>query len=271
MSYENELQAAHEAAEAAAKVVLDHYARFQAIVDAPANITTDADRQAQETILGKLRRRFPGDAFCAEESTATLSDLPHQGRRLWVVDPIDGTRGFAQKNDEFSVMIAFVEDGRIAVGLVLEPARERLTFASLGHGCWQRDGGSPLTPCKVSATADLAAATLARSRSRKTHGSMHRLQVLAPAKVVEIYSAGIKLALVARGEVDLYVNTYRAFHDWDICAGQILVDEAGGKVTGLGGQTLTYGQTGNWQRHGVLATNGRIHDASLAALKEDRR
>ena len=69
---------------------------------------------------------------------------------------------------------------------------------------------------------------------------------------------------------DLYVNTYLAFHDWDICAGHILVAEAGGMVTGLAGQTLTYGSQGNWQRHGVLATNGHIHDVAVAALKDDK-
>src|SRR5436309_12675045 len=117
MPYERELEAALEAAEAAGPVVLEHYDRFEAIADAPASITTDADRQAQEVILGRLRRAFPGDALCAEESTATLANAPHQGPRLWIVDPIDGTRGFAQKNGEFSVMIGFVDQGRIGIGL----------------------------------------------------------------------------------------------------------------------------------------------------------
>jgi 3'-phosphoadenosine 5'-phosphosulfate (PAPS) 3'-phosphatase len=83
---------------------------------------------------------------------------------------------------------------------------------------------------------------------------------------VETYSAGIKLAMVARGEADIYLNTYTAFHDWDICAGHILVNEAGGRVTGLGGQELHYGLPGAWQRHGVLATNGQLHDGAIEAL-----
>lgn len=270
MAYERELEAALDAAATAGPAVLEHYVRFQAIADAPANITTDADRQVQELILGKLRRAFPGDALCAEESTATLAEVPHQGSRLWIVDPIDGTRGFARKNDEFSVMIAFVDRGEIAVGLVLEPARRRLTYAARGSGCFRRDDAGAAIPCRASNTRQLASATLTLSRSKKTQGTAQRLQALGPAHVIETYSAGIKLALVARGEADLYVNTYLAFHDWDICAGHILVDEAGGRVTGLGGQPLTYGSPGNWQRHGVLATNGHIHDAAVAALKDDK-
>jgi 3'(2'), 5'-bisphosphate nucleotidase len=83
---------------------------------------------------------------------------------------------------------------------------------------------------------------------------------LQPAKVMETYSAGIKLALVARGEADVYVNSYEAFHDWDVCAGHILVEEAGGRVTGLAGQELQYGLPGAAQAKGLLATNGKLHD-----------
>ena len=92
------------------------------------------------------------------------------------------------------------------------------------------------------------------------------VSAVRPARVVETYSAGIKLALVARGEADVYANTYDAFHDWDICAGHLLVEEAGGKVTGLGGETIRYGLPGAWQRQGLLATNGHLHEAAVARL-----
>src|SRR5262249_24105810 len=161
---------------------------------------------------------------------------------------------------EFSVMVGFIDQGRIAVGVVLEPARTRVTYASLGHGCWRRDGSDTAPQrCQVSSVRKLSEATLTQSRSKKSSGSVQRVQAIQPAHIMETYSAGIKLALVAGGEADLYLNTYRAFHDWDICAGHILVEEAGGKVTGLGGELLNYGQPGNWQRHGVLATNDLLH------------
>lgn len=269
MAYEREMECALEASLLAGQAIMEQYERFEVIPDAPSNITTDADRQAQEVILGQLRRAFPGDALCAEESTATLAVASHSGPRLWIVDPIDGTRGFARKNGEFSVMVAFVENGLIAVGVVYEPCRQRLTYASRGAGCWRRDGNAPHPiRCQASRISSLGAATLTQSRAKKSTGSNIRLQGISPARVLETYSAGIKLALVARGEADLYVNSYRAFHDWDICAGHILVDESGGKVSGLGGETLTYGDPGNWQRHGLLATNGVLHEPALSAMKE---
>ncbi len=263
--YERELEVALTAAGAAGTALLESYARFQVIPEAPAGLTTDADRLSQEIILKHLRQAFPADALCAEEATSTLSEAEHTGRRLWIVDPIDGTRGFARKNGEFSVMIGFVEDGEIGLGLVLEPVGGRLTCAVRGQGCWKRDGNQAQEACRVSAVADLSAATLTQSHS--TPGKVSsRVQQLRPARVIETYSAGLKLALVARGEADLYLNTYDAFHDWDICAGHILVTEAGGRVTGIRGEALRYGLAGAWQRHGLLASNGRLHAAALARL-----
>lgn len=269
---ERELAVALDAVEAASQYLVEEYARFQRIPDAPADITTEADRQAQEIVLQHLVRAFPGDALCAEENTPTLRDAKtcdaaHTGERLWIIDPIDGTRGFAQKNGEFSIMVGFVRKGRIELGIVAQPATQRLTYATRGGGCWRRDGtDAAAARCQVTNIDSLERATLTQSRSRNPDKPSRWVQALRPAQVIESHSAGIKLALVARGEADMYLNTYDAFHDWDICAGHILVSEAGGKVTGSDGETLVYGLPGAWQRHGLLATNGQIHDAALARI-----
>lgn len=271
MRYEKELRAALAAAELASSQLLELYRNFKVIPNAPASISTEADRLSQETILTHLHRTFPDDALCAEEETPALKQAARTGPRLWIVDPIDGTRGFAQKNGEFSVMIAFVDDGQIAVGVVQEPAHGRLAYAARGSGCWRHDtGDAERVPCRVRAVKELTAATLTKSRSRTPGSVSTSVHSLGPAEVIETYSAGIKLALVARGEADVYLNSYPEFHDWDICAGQILVEEAGGRVTGLGGEVLRYGTEGAWQRHGLLATNGVLHEAALAALRRSR-
>lgn len=268
MPHEQELQAALDAARQAARKILALYEHFEAIPDARADIHTQADLESQELILGLLRQRFPGDAMCAEEETPTLAAAPKTGRRVWVVDPIDGTRGFAQKNGEFSVMIGLIEDDQTVLGVVLEPALGRLTWAVRGGGCWRQDGEAD-TPvrCQVTTTTDLSAAALVQSRSKPGVVSK-QVKALQPARVLETHSAGVKLARVARGEADLYVNHYLNFHDWDICAGHVLVEEAGGQVTGLYGQPVRYGAGGADQRMGLLASNGRLHAAALARLRE---
>jgi 3'(2'), 5'-bisphosphate nucleotidase len=266
MPYEQELQLALHAAAEAGRLILDAYERFTPIPNAPASISTQADRDSQECILRLIQASFPADACCAEESTPSL-DRTRAAPRTWVVDPIDGTRGFAQKNGEFSVMIGLVDGAQVVLGVVLEPASWRLTWAVRGGCCWRRDGqgGSPLA-CRVTTTAPLAAATLVQSRTRHGHPWPHTV-ALAPAVVTETHSAGVKLARVARGEADLYVNHYRNFHDWDICAGHILVEEAGGRVTTFHGRPIHYGQAHADQRDGLLATNGALHEETVARLK----
>jgi 3'(2'), 5'-bisphosphate nucleotidase len=268
--YESELEIALRAAKLSGDHLQQVYTQFQAIPDAPADISTEADRQSQEIILQILGEAFPADALCAEEATAALEGVAHTGDRLWIVDPIDGTRGFARKNGEFSVMIGFIEKGRIGLGVVLQPAVGRLTYAVRGQGCWrvdQADVGSPQR-CQVTGIGTLTECTLTQSRSRDPSKRSRWVDAIQPAKIVESYSAGIKLALVARGEADIYLNTYDAFHDWDICAGHILVTEAGGQVTGTGGQELQYGLPGAWQKSGLLATNGHLHQAALQKIAD---
>jgi 3'(2'), 5'-bisphosphate nucleotidase len=271
MPFDAELRAALDASRLASAQLMQAYAQFQAIANAPANISTDADRQSQEIILGHLHRLFPGDALCAEEQTAILGEAAQTGPRQWVVDPIDGTRGFARKNGEFSVMIAFVDSGKVVVGVVEEPAKDRLTWAVRGGGCWRRDGaeGKPIR-CSVRTTDSLAAATLTQSHSHDPSKPSRRVQLLKPAKVIETYSAGVKLALVARGEADLYLNTYDAAHDWDLCAGDILVTEAGGCVTRLDGNPLQYGLPEALQKGGVLASNGRLHEEAVKRMQDSQ-
>jgi 3'(2'), 5'-bisphosphate nucleotidase len=264
--YDRELEVALAAARAAGREVLTRYQSFTALADAPADITTDADRASQETVLRTIKAAFPGDALCAEEETDALKGAPHEGPRLWIVDPIDGTRGFVKKIGEFSVMVSYVEDGETAAGVVLEPAHDRVTFARRGGGCWVQVGEGSPTRCRVGAAAELAKSTLTQSHSKPPRKPNDPVNLLQPGRVVETYSAGVKLALVARGEADLYVNTYEAFHDWDIAAGHILVTEAGGRVTTLGGDEIHYGTPGNWQRGGLLASNGAVHAAALKGL-----
>jgi 3'(2'), 5'-bisphosphate nucleotidase len=267
MAFEKELATALAAARQAGTWLLEEYQRFQAIPDAPASITTEADRQTQELVISHLASVFPKDAYCAEEKTVSLERLPRSGARLWVIDPIDGTRGFARKNGEFSVMIAFVHDGSIEAGVVYEPARDRLTYARRGGRCWQQNAsGETAVPCQVSSIAALPEATLTQTHSRSPSTPSPSAAALQPGRVLESYSAGIKLALVARGEADVYVNTYRAFSDWDICAGAILVEEAGGKVTGLRGENLLYGLPEARQNFGLVASNGQLHEQALTQL-----
>lgn len=266
MDYEKELQVALEAATIAGEYLRNAYEAFTPIPNAPASISTIADRESQEKILAHLATAFPNDALCAEEQAPALQRSTAKSKRLWIVDPIDGTRGFAMKNGEFSVMIGLAVEGEVVVGVVLEPAKWRVTFAQKGGGCWARTESHAAIPARVTETSTLNESTLVQSHS-KTGQTSWPVKVIAPRNVVETYSAGVKLAMVARGEVDMYVNTYANFSDWDICAGHLLVTEAGGQVTELSGSAIRYGTPGYSQQGGLVATNGVLHEAVVAALR----
>lgn len=268
MAYERELRDALAAARLAGEYVRLEYETFTPIPNAPASISTHVDHQSQEIILRHLRAAYPADGLVAEERTPALAGAPTGAGRVWVVDPIDGTRGFAMKKGEFSVMVGLTVGGRPVVGVVLEPVSGRITYGSSGHGCWVEGGAREPVRCRVTDRAELAESTLVQSRSRPGKPPKPAVTALRPAKVIETYSAGLKLAIVARGEAELYVNDYPNFHDWDVCAGHVLVEEAGGRVTLFDGGPVTYGGTGSRQRRGMIASNGRVHDEAVKRLAD---
>ncbi|MBN9521779.1 3'(2'),5'-bisphosphate nucleotidase CysQ [bacterium] len=260
----DEVSAALEAAELASALISREYATFVAIPDAPVSISTHVDKASQELILDFLHDRFPDDALCAEENTPGLAKAAQAGRRVWVIDPIDGTRGFAKKTGQFSVMIGLLVNGQPAVGVVAEPAYDRTTYAWTGGGCWYKVGDGTSVGCRVTRHG-LKDAVLTQSWAKPGQPS-RPVRALAPAGVVETYSGGVKLAQVARGEADVYANVYETFFDWDICAGHVLVTEAGGRVTDLSGHAVVYGAERFAQTRGLLATNGTFHDAAVKLL-----
>ena len=265
-----ELTVATAAIRAAGAEVMTRYRSFERIEDAPADISTDADRASQEIILGRLRAAFPGDGVYAEENTPAARE--GGAGRVWVVDPIDGTRGFARKNDEFSLMVGLADAGRVVLGLVLEPGIDRLTYATEGQGCFVvRPEGAEPKRCHVTDTAELAQATMSMSRSQAGDGERRLRESFGVSGAVLTYSAGIKLAQVARGETDLYLGDYLTLRDWDICAGHILVTEAGGRVTTTRGDAIEdYGHASATGGAGILATNGPLHDTALEVLASGR-
>jgi 3'(2'), 5'-bisphosphate nucleotidase len=265
-NYEVELRAAMHASKLAANVILKAYGLREADPTAQANITTQTDLASQETILGYLMAEFPSDAFAAEEDTNAIKGAKLSGERLWVVDPIDGTRGFARKNAEFSVMIGFCIGGKVVAGVVCEPALDRYTYARLGFGCWTRTGDGPDTRCYAQATPQLSEAIFARSHTKNPSEPGEFAGKLGVKRFLESYSAGVKLAQLARGEADIYLNDYPTYRDWDLCAGVILVTEAGGIATDGKGNPLEFGRPGNLQDRGLVSSCAGIHQEILRKL-----
>lgn len=212
-----------------------------------ASPVTEADERAEAVILRGLAAIDPAIPVVAEEAVAA-GKIPQVGDRFWLVDPLDGTKEFINRNGEFTVNIALIESGVPALGVVFAPALDALYAGVVGEGAWvERGGGRQPIACRREPAAGL---TVVGSRSHGDGDAMAAF--LAGRKVAEQRSAGssLKLCLVAEGCADVYPRLGRTM-EWDIAAGHAVVAAAGGRVDTLAGQPLGYGKPGFENPHFV--------------------
>jgi myo-inositol-1(or 4)-monophosphatase len=217
---------------------------------------TDIDRKSENYLLGAIRKRFPNHSVVAEESGV----YPGEDSQIWYIDPLDGTVNYAHGVAIFSVSIAYVEDGKVMLGGIFDPMRDEYFCAERGVGSWLN--GRPL---KTSDTQVLDQSLLVTGfpydlRTNPRNNLNHYVDLtLKSLGVRRLGSAAIDLAYVAAGRFDGYWEI--SIHSWDIAAGSLIVEEAGGKVTDVNGGPDFLSPSPS-----ILATNSHIHDQMLAAL-----
>lgn len=223
---------------------------------APGQIVTEADLAIDELLHRRLLGARPNDAWLSEERPDDGSR--YRERRVWMVDPIDGTRAFADGLAEFAISAALVTDGAPVLGVVSNPATGQWFEAMAGDGA-RLDG----EPIRASDRVDLTGARLLASRTEMRRRRWSEL-IQGPS-FTSISSLAYKLALVAAGRYDGLVSL-RPCHDWDVAAAVLLVSEAGGLVTTADGAALEL--NGATLRHqGLVAAGTReLHRALLARL-----
>jgi 3'(2'), 5'-bisphosphate nucleotidase len=265
--YAPELAVALEAARVAGAVLRRHYAAGSIAVDTKSDRSpvTAADRDANDAIVAILRRAFPEDGLLTEESP---DDGTRLGRsRVWIVDPLDGTRDFVARTDDFCVHVALAVDGVPTVGVVHQVVPGLTYLAVRGQGAFVEDddataAGQPTrTPVGVSSTARADDVRVGTSRLNLNAALWLALQATGLAARAVALGASVKLMAVARGELDAVVSFSSAEMEWDTCAPEVIIREAGGRVTDLGGDPLRYNQPDPARRRGSLASNGACHQA----------
>lgn len=222
---------------------------------------TLADRRASEIIVAGLRERFPDDPLISEELPPAPGALG--APRLWLVDPIDGTKDFIRGSEGFSVMIGLIRAGRPALGVVYQPAVARTFFATPDGGAHVLTG-SELAPLRVSDVARAGDVRLVASASHRDPALDQVKGALGIANEMNVGSVGIKLSLIALGVRDLYVNPVAKTKIWDTCAPEAILTAAGGTLSDLFGAPIDYGELR--QLRGLVASNGRVHDEVIAKL-----
>ena len=189
---------------------------------------TEADRAAEAIILRRLREAYPDRPVLAEEE-ACAGRVPELGRYWFLVDPLDGTRGFVERNGEFTVNIAHMVDDTPHAGIVYAPDARLLYAGEIGSGAFRSRDGRALEPIKVRPPAT-GCLTVVASRS-ETERTRARLKHLSPTRFVPS-SSSLKFCFVAEGSADLYPR-FGPTMEWDTGAVQAVLEAAGGCVIAL--------------------------------------
>jgi len=226
---------------------------------------TQADRVANELIVSRLQREFPDDGILAEESVDTARRLDKS--RVWMVDPLDGTTGFIDGNGDFAVQIGLAENGRSVLGVVYQPLTGVLYRAVQDEGCWIERPDFPPVAARVSAHRDLRTMRLAASRSHRSPRMDRVVRAFGLQEEVLRGSVGIKVGLIVEQQCDIYIHLSPLTKQWDTCAPQIILHEAGGSLTDLFGQPLRYNVADVQNRNGVVASNGVAHQTIIESLE----
>ena len=263
--YTEERKRAREIVIEAAEVVLDWHRRGVEVEwkgsDDPV---TTADKASNERILERLSQHFPDDAVLSEESRDDLSRMDTE--RVWIVDPLDGTKDFVSGTGDFSVLLGLAVGGVPVVGAVCRPLDGRLWHAAVNQGAIEEtsDGSGP---ARVS---DVAVPSMMRLVVTRTH-RYELLDEVVRALGIErehpLGSVGLKVGALASADADLYIHLSPGTKEWDTCAPEAILREAGGMMTDALGEPLGYNLADTMRWRGVVASNGRCHEQIIETLR----
>jgi len=254
--YEKELQAMIEAAYLAEVHIKKVYASaFEVEIKEDDSPVTVADKGADEIIRGYLSERFPEYGFLTEESADTGERFSH--RRIFIVDPVDGTTEFVSRNGQFTTNIALCEDNEIVVGVINVPMLDRLYFAVKGEGAYRLVRGG--TKERIHVSDRKTGLKAMRSISHYTKGELAFMESHASVfeEEVEAVGAANKFCRLAEGEKDFYYRDSPYTKEWDVAPGDLLVREAGGYMVEPDGKPFTYNRKDVYNRKGYVMANSK--------------
>ena len=257
-----ELALAKKAARAGGGILRGHWRRggYEIGSKGHDNPVTAADLEADRAIKKILRDPFPGYGWLSEETADNDDRL--KCRRVWIVDPLDGTKEFIKGIPEFAVAIALVEDGIPVLGVTYNPIKREMYWAARGLGCHLNTRRVRVTRMRT-----LKRATVLASRSETARGEWDGFGGML--KVSPTGSVAYKLAMVAAGKADA-TFTRSPKSEWDIASGAALVAEAGGTITDIKGREIRFNQR-HVKLEGLVADNTALHAALMKVAPHPAR
>ena len=257
----------------AGEAVLSYYDKDYKVQDKDDNSpVTEADLKSNEILLEALKKYNYG--ILSEEGVPDLSRL--KAERVWIIDPLDGTKDFIDKTGEFTIMVGLVEKinseenkYRPILGVIYQPTTNDIYFAVKNKGAYVRHGAEEKRPLQISLEKNWQNITMLTSRHHSTDLEMKIAKKLGISKIAN-YGSSLKACMVAKGEGHINFNSSDKTWEWDVCASDIILSEAGGRLTDTKGNVIYYNKENPRNQNGYLVTNRIIHDEIVEEIKENK-
>lgn len=255
------LHFAIDTAKAAGKIQMSYFGNISSLEKKSNNIDllTNADTESEKYIISKIRLNFPSHSIISEESNNDIKESDY----TWVVDPLDGTTNFAHNLPIFAVSIALKKKNKIICGVVHNPAADKCFYAEYGKGAFLND--RKISPSNTDALAESLLATgfpYDHDEKYDTSFKIFKDFYDRTRGLRRLGAAALDLCFVAMGRFDGYYEY--GLESWDMCAGALIAEEAGGKVTDWDNSKLPHDGSR------ILATNALIHQEMVKILTEDK-
>lgn len=239
------------AQQAADKINSIRQAKFDIKIKSDSSPVTEADQASEAIILHKLKALTPTIPIIAEEEIASGAQISTKSE-FWLVDPLDGTKGFIQHSDNFTINIGLIRDNKPVLGVVACPAYHEIFYGIVHQGAWKLDKHGKITSIHVLPPPHHQFRVLFSSRCVKNPSFKKFLQLFDTASVERLGST-LKILRIAEGKADLHPR-FSPTMEWDTAAPQAILEAAGGVLHDLNNQPLRYGKT-DWKNHDFFCSS----------------
>ena len=253
------IEAVHEAGKSILEIYKQSYETFTKSDDSPI---TEADLKSNEIIKAVLSKT--GYKILSEEDKDDSKRLLEE--IIWIVDPLDGTSDFIDKTGEFTVMIALIKNKKPIIGVIGWPTEKTIFAAQKGSGAFRYSEGK-WSKIEVAKTSELSKCKVVGSRHHLSEKEKNFIKKLGIKHFTSVGSS-LKVGKISSGEAEAYITTTNKMKEWDSAASYCLIFEAGGKMTDMFGNDITYNNKTVNHQNGILVTNGLIHDKIIEEFKK---
>ena len=258
-----ELDIAINAAQEAGNIILKIYEKdFKTFTKTDNSPVTDADLQSNKIIKEILS--VTKHSILSEEDVDDKNRLSND--MVWIIDPLDGTSDFIDKTGEFTVMIALIENQKPILGVIAWPTEKTLFVAQKNCGAF-RYSDNKWEKISVTKISELPKCRTIGSRHHLSDKEKDFIEKIGIKDFTSIGSS-LKVGKISSGQAEVYITTTNKMKEWDTAASHCIISEAGGKMTDMLGNELTYNNENVYHQNGILVTNGLIHEKILREFKK---